>query len=235
MRPVEELLKVAFKEPLSVEEDSALVSHFQALADAEPVVGKKAGSLKQSAFFACRAFDKGARDPEILAEYVKLLTEAQRVAPSDSFRRKLAEMKSAQKGKNSYEASLKKLVRSGEAGSKKLLATDEQLNGIEAELGVKLPASYRFFLTKYAHREIGTFEPVVAAELAAFVREAWDGGLEAHSLPFLEDNADHYCFDLRSKVEEPPIIFRPHDGTSKETWPNFAAWVEDCWLGELDE
>ena len=42
--------------------------------------------------------------------------------------------------------------------------------------------------------------------------------------------AAHFCVDLRSKAEEPPVVFRPHDGTSDETWTNFAAWVEECWL-----
>ena len=65
-------------------------------------------------------------------------------------------------------------------------------------------------------------------------QEAWSSGLEPY-LFFLEDNADHFCFDIRSKAEEPAVVFRPHDGTSEESWPNFAAWVEECWLAEEEE
>ena len=38
-----------------------------------------------------------------------------------------------------------------------------------------------------------------------------------------------------SGVNEPAVIFCSHNGASNESWPNFAAWVEECWLGELDE
>ena len=235
MRTPEELERIAFKEALTSDEDDRLVDHFIQRSNDERAPQKKAAGLKQAAFFASRAFDKGARDPDRLAKYVKLLTEVQRAAPSDSFRRKLAEMKSAAAGKSSHEAVLKKLARKGEAGRRDALATDDQLNGVEAALGVALPQSYRQYLKQYAHRQIGTYEPYTAAELEEAAREAWAGGLEPHLLPFLEDNADHFCFDLRAKVAEPSVVFRPHDGTSTETWPSFAAWVEECWLGELEE
>src|SRR5215470_13622033 len=235
MRTLEELERVAFKERLTAEEDDLLADHLAGRAAYERVSQKKTGDLKQAAFFAARAFDKGAKDPERVGKYVKLLTEVQKVAPSDSFRRKLAEMKSVFAGKDSFGATLKKLARHGEAFDKKVLATDDQLDGIENSLSLKLPKSYREYLKKYAHRQIGTFEPYVAADLEEEARGAWSRELEPHLLPFLEDNADHYCFDMRSKVDEPPVVFRPHDGTSTETWPNFAAWVEECWLGELEE
>jgi hypothetical protein len=235
MRTPDELERVAFKEKLTPDEDDLLVDLFLQRAADEKMPQKRTAPLKQAAFFASRAFDKGARDPEHVEKYVKLLTDVQKAAPSDSFRRKLAEMKSVLAGKDSFTSVLKKLARFGEAGDKKVLATDEQLDAIEHSLGLKLPRSYREYLKKYAHRQIGTYEPFVASELEAEARGAWSRELEAHLLPFLEDNADHFCFDMRSRVDEPAIVFRPHDGTSTETWPNFAAWVEECWLGELEE
>jgi hypothetical protein len=235
MRPIEELEKAAFRENLSVDEDDRLVDHFMQRSSAEPSPQKRVGPLKQAAYFASRAFDKGMRQPDTLAKYVRILSDAQKVAPSDSFRRKLAEVKSEAVGKDSRGIVLKKLARKGTAGKKSLLASEEELDEIETDLAVTLPPAYRIYLRQYAHRQIGAFEPFIAGDLVDAVRDAWEGGLEPHLLPFLEDNADHYCFDLRSKVEEPPVVFRPHDGTSNETWPNFEAWVEECWLGELDE
>lgn len=234
MRTAEELERVAFREKLTAEEDDLLVDHF--CQRAETSIGRKqrASALKEAAFFAARAFDKGLRAPDRLAAYALLLKEAQALDPSDSFRRKLAEVKSAASGKADHQASLKKLARAGEAFDRRVLATDEDLDEVESDLGVKLPRSYREYLKKYAHRQIGTFEPYVASDLAETVREAWDGGLEEYFVPFLEDNSDLYCFDMRSSLPEPPVVFRPHDGTSDETWPNFAAWIEECWLGELE-
>jgi hypothetical protein len=235
MRSIEELQRVAFREQLTGEEDDLLADHFQQRSEAEASPTNRLAPLKQAAFFASRAFDKGVREPEKLSKYLRILTDAQKAAPSDSFRRKLAEVKSTAAGKDSRGAILKKLGRQGTGGNKSVLATDAQLVAIQADLGVKLPPAYRMYLCQYAHRQIGTFEPYLASELVSAVREAWNYGLEPHLLPFLEDNADHYCFDLRSKVEEPPVVFRPHDGTSTETWPNFEAWVEECWLGELED
>lgn len=235
MRDVEELERVAFREKLTADEDSLLAGRFMGRTNSERDSRRRIGPLKQAAFFASRAFDKGARDPESLSRFVPILAEVQKVAPTDSFRRKLAEMRSAQKGKNAFEAVLKKLSRVGEAGSKKVLATDGQLDGIESALGVKLPKSYRAYLKQYAHRSVGTYEPFIAAEIVDAVRMARQVDVPDHLLPFLYDNGDYFCFDLRSTVEEPAVVFWDHNGRSDETWPNFAAWVEECWLGELDD
>jgi len=235
VRTPEELERLAFREVLTAEEDDRLVDHLVQRAGGQPAPQQKTADLKQAAFFAGRAFDKGARDPQRLAKYVQLLGDVQRAAPSDSFRRKLAEMKSALAGKGAHEAVLKKLARRGRAGRREALATDEELDGIERSLGVKLPQSYRQYLKQYVHRQIGTYEPFTAQDLVRAVGEARSAGLEPHLLPFLEDNADYFCFDLRAQVDEPPVVFRPHDGTSNETWANFAAWVEECWLAELDD
>lgn len=234
MRTAEELERVAFREKLTAEEDDLLFDHFRQRAETADDRKQRTSALKQAAFFASRAFEKGLRTPDRLAAYVDILKSAQALDPSDNFRRKLAEMKSAASGKAGHQASLKKLARAGEAFDRGVLANDGELDEIESDLGAKLPPSYREYLKKYAHRQIGTFEPYVAGELVAKVREAWDSGLESFLLPFLEDNADHYCFDMRSSLPEPPVVFRPHDGTSDETWPNFAAWIEECWVAELE-
>jgi hypothetical protein len=234
MRTPEELERLAFREALTPEEDDLLVDTLLQRSTDERVPQKRTSDLKQAAFFAARAFDKGARDQQQLTKYVRLLTDVQRAAPSDSFRRKLAEMKSVLAGRGWHEAILKKLARRGHALRRDVLATDEQLDRIEVSLGVTLPQSYRHYLKQYAHRQIGTYEPLTALQLEDAVREAWASGLERYLLPFLEDNADYFCFDLRARVEEPPVVFRPHDGTSSENWAGFAAWVEECWLGEID-
>ena len=119
---------------------------------AETAVRKRTPHLKQAAFFAARAFDKGAREPETLAKYSRLLTEVQRIAPSSSFRRKLMEIKSVLAGEESHGAALKKLARRGRAYGRDVLATDAELDGIQTSLGVTLPPSYRTYLKQYAHR-----------------------------------------------------------------------------------
>jgi hypothetical protein len=58
---------------------------------------------------------------------------------------------------------------------------------------------------------------------------------EIIALHFLEDNTDLFCFDLTTNGPEFGVVFRPHNGKSTESWPNFAAWVEECWLGELED
>ena len=235
MRTDTELERVAFREKLTAAEDVLLVDLFERRAAEERDERKKASHLKQAAFFAVRAFDNGAHDPEQLARFVKLLTEVQNRDPSDSFRRKLAAIRSLAAGKDAHESILKKLSRVGDAGDKSVLATNAELDEIEVDLGVPLPKSYREYLGRYAHRLVGTYEPYPAGELVSAAQEAWAGGLEEYYLPFLEDNADYFCFDTRGSIPEPAVIYRPHDGTSDETWPNFAAWVEECWLGELDD
>lgn len=234
MRTEEELERIAFREKLTAEEDDRLVACFVQRAEQEPDRRKKAEHLKQAAFFGCRSFDKGHRDRGSLAGYVKLLAEVQRLDPSDSFRRKLAAMKSALGGKGGAAGSLRKLAHAGTAGSREVLADDALLDDIEEQLEITLPPSYRTYLKKYAHRQIGTYEPFTAADLVSEAEDAWGSELEPELLPFLEDNGDYFCFDMSTEEEEPPVVFRPHDGTSDEIWANFGAWVEECWLGELN-
>src|SRR5689334_11527625 len=103
-RTPEELERIAFKEELTLDEYDPLVEFHVQRAATEGTSRNKAPSLKQAAFFSTRAFEKGARDPERVGKYVKLLTDAQRIDPSDRFRRKLAEMKSVLAGKDSHTA-----------------------------------------------------------------------------------------------------------------------------------
>jgi hypothetical protein len=233
MRSPEELERVAFRQTLTPEEDDELVKHFLHRASTESPQKAKGPLLKQAAFFASRAFDKGVRDPGRVGDYISVLASVQKVAPSESFRQKLVEMKAALRGRSGYEAALRKLGRKGTALGLEVLATEAQLDHIETSLNVKLPPSYRHYLLQYAHRQIGTYEPFTAVELEGAVREAWGQGLEQHLLPFLEDNGDYFCFDQSAKRDEPAVVFWPHDGSSNESWPNFVAWVEECWLAEL--
>src|SRR5579872_800325 len=87
MRPVEELERIAFREPLTTEEDARLAELFAGRAAAGGAARQHAGAMKQAAFFGARAFDKGERDPAALSRFAELLAEAQRLAPSESFRR----------------------------------------------------------------------------------------------------------------------------------------------------
>ena len=97
----------------------------------------------------------------------------------------------------------------------------------EAVLTVTLPATYKHFLMAYAHHTIGTYEPFQAVELADQVRAAWAYGVPQHLLPFVECNGDYFCFDMRVRLPEPPVVLCAHDGQCDEIWPTFAAWVKE--------
>ncbi len=235
MRPVAELVKIAYSQNLSAEEEDSLYRHYKDAADCAPEVKHRVAARKHAAFFAARAFDKGKAEPEHLSEYAAMLQLVQQESPTASFRRKLNEMKLAKNKKGADESVLKRLGKLGDAGNKKVLASSYDLDELEARVNIKLPQSYRIYLSKYAHRQIGTFEPFKVSEIYSQITVKRAEGLNANLIPFLEDNADLYCFDVSTKAPDFAVVFVPHDGTSDESWPNFSTWVEECWVGELGD
>ena len=164
MRTPEELERLAFRERLSADEDHCLFEHCRSRAQAAQHPRGQIAALKQAAFFAMRAFDKGSQAPARLQEYIGVLVQVQQRAPTPSFRRKCAEMRSVAAGRSH--------------------AADQ-------------------------------------------VRAAWAYGVPQHLLPFVECNGDYFCFDMRVRLPEPPVVLCAHDGQSDEIWPTFAAWVEE--------
>src|SRR5262249_12468594 len=111
--------------------------------------------------------------------------------------------------------------------ARKPLVDEATLARLEAALAVRLPATYKHFLTMYAHHAIGTYELFQVGELIDQKHQAWAYGVPRHLLPFVESNGDYFCFDMRVRLPEPPVVLYAHDGQSDEIWPTFAAWVEE--------
>jgi hypothetical protein len=121
------------------------------------------------------------------------------------------------------------------------LPSGEEVAEAEAALGVSFPPSYTTYLLQYADVEVGHYELYSPAEedsyldLVKEVEETWASGeLERHLLPFVEDNGDYFCFDLKSAGPEYEVVYWSHNGTTNERWKNFLHWVEACWIGETE-
>lgn len=114
------------------------------------------------------------------------------------------------------------------------LPTVSEVQSVEEELGHRFHQDFRRYLLEVSDVVIGTIEPVTITNPEAhtsLVTVTEDGrsysNLPASYAPICESNSDLYCVTPDGKV-----VFWPHDGTSDESWPNLAAWIEDVWIGE---
>jgi hypothetical protein len=110
-------------------------------------------------------------------------------------------------------------------------ASESDLERVERALAIRLPESYRRFQLGAGHVTYGTLEPATVCaeaghtELVRVARDAWASGVPASLLPICEDNGDYYCLAPDGRV-----VFWSHNGTTDESWPDLAAWVERVWL-----
>ncbi|MBY6213261.1 SMI1/KNR4 family protein [Microbulbifer agarilyticus] len=113
------------------------------------------------------------------------------------------------------------------------LPSEDEVNFMEIELGIKFSEEYREFLLLASNVFVGTLEPAnivfpsCGSYLPKVVEFARHLGVPSHLFPFCEDNSDFYCFNGLGEVE-----FWSHNGTTDEKWPTFNQWVQDVWLGE---
>ncbi len=122
------------------------------------------------------------------------------------------------------------------------LPTEQEVDQLEAKLGVKLAPSYREYLLHYSDVNVGTFEPYWVYRDGSYL-DLIQGILEArqdpnfprHYMPFLCDNGDYYCFDLKSPGPEYQVVYWSHNGPTQESWRDFPTWVEECWIAETLE
>lgn len=117
------------------------------------------------------------------------------------------------------------------------LPLEVEVSAMEEELRVKFHPDFRAYLLKASDVTVGTLEPVTITDpqahthLPTIAGEAWEElDLPRNLLPICEDNGDYYCIDNKGK-----IVFWSGDGTSGESWPNLAAWIEQVWIGENTE
>jgi cell wall assembly regulator SMI1 len=114
------------------------------------------------------------------------------------------------------------------------LPTASEVESVEEELGLSFHPDFRRYLLEVSDVVFGTIEPVTITNSAAhtyLATVAKDGrdysNLPVDYAPICESNSDLYCVTPDGKV-----VFWPHDGTSDESWPSVAAWIEDVWIGE---
>lgn len=113
------------------------------------------------------------------------------------------------------------------------LPTPEQVEAVEAELGVRFPPDYVRYLLTASDVVFGFIEPATVADpnfrthIPKVVASARAYGVPSGLLPICEDNADFYCLTSSDSVE-----FWSHNGSTNESWPNLATWIEQVWIGE---
>lgn len=119
------------------------------------------------------------------------------------------------------------------------LPTEADVVTAEEQLAVKFPPSYvkyqlHFSHVLYGHYELyQLFDDGSHLDLVTEVGEARKHhNLGAHLLPFVMDNGDYFCFDLRAPAPEYEVVYWSHNGITDERWKNFLDWVENCWIKE---
>lgn len=119
------------------------------------------------------------------------------------------------------------------------LPTEADVNAAEEKLGVKLPPTYVKYQLEYSDVLFGHYELFQLFEDGSYldlinrVKEARAHDIsEEHLLPFVQDNGNYFCFDLKSPAPEYEVVYWSHNGTADERWKNFLDWVENCWIKE---
>ena len=113
------------------------------------------------------------------------------------------------------------------------LPAPEQVEAVEAELGIRFSSDYVRYLLTASDVVFGFIEPATVANpsfrthIPKVVASARAYGVPSHLLPICEDNADFYCLTPLGNVE-----FWSHNGSTNESWPDLATWIEQVWIGE---
>jgi len=112
------------------------------------------------------------------------------------------------------------------------LPSDDEISRAEAELGVTFHTHFRTYLREASDVVCGSREPVTLTlpsshtDLRLVARHAWDAGVPANWVPLCEDNGDFFCVRPDGHV-----ACWSHNGTTDETWPSLADWIEMEWIG----
>jgi hypothetical protein len=112
------------------------------------------------------------------------------------------------------------------------LPTEEEVNKVEAELGIHFHPDYRKYLLSASDVVYGTLEPCTITpdgghtDLLEVARTAWtELDVPKKLLPICEDNGDYYCMNKSGR-----IVFWSGDGQSDEEWPDLATWIKEVWM-----
>lgn len=124
------------------------------------------------------------------------------------------------------------------------LPTTQEIDGVEAVLGVCLPPSYRAYLMTISNVLVGSYWPLsihhemTGGRLLDQTRDLRAIGLPTFLLPFeTSQDDDAFCFDLRSVGPEFAVVRWVHDDGSFATyrWSNFLCWAQDEWLPSVKD
>jgi hypothetical protein len=118
------------------------------------------------------------------------------------------------------------------------LPTEAEVATAEKELGVGFSFDLRRYLLQASDVVFGALEPVTVADpenhthLPEVARAAWEEmDLPRDLLPFCEDNGDYYCLNKKGEA----AFWSHNDRAVTGKWKNLATWIEEVWIGEIDE
>jgi cell wall assembly regulator SMI1 len=122
-------------------------------------------------------------------------------------------------------------------------ATDSAIGEAESELGVSFPLRLRTYLTTFGHLEIGHHElyglgPDIPHYLSIVKetvseRKEFRPYIPVHLLPIENDGGgNHYCLDISSTHDDPPIVFWSHDDDEEQV-PDIVSSSFTSWLLEV--
>lgn len=117
---------------------------------------------------------------------------------------------------------------------------DTEIDEAQAALEIDFPLQLKSYLKAFGHLEIGHNEiyglgsdipdylSLVKETLAE--RKTFRPYIPAHLLPIQNDGSgNHYCLDLSSNQEDPPIVFWSHEGDEsqipEEVSATFTSWL----------
>jgi hypothetical protein len=113
------------------------------------------------------------------------------------------------------------------------LPTPQEIQETEHRLGLSFHPDFVYYLQHGSDCVFGTMEPVTITRpnshtyLETVANDAWNyAEVPKDLLPICADNGDYFCMDSSGR-----IVFWAHDGASKESWPDLAAWITEVWIG----
>lgn len=120
--------------------------------------------------------------------------------------------------------------------------TAEDVRAAQEALGVTFPPSYAACLLELSTLSVGRYELLLPKSewpylnLLPVVRELRTIGLPTTFVPFVIDNGDAFCFDIRSPGPEYAVVlWAHHDESVIERFPDFLSWVEERWLPTAEQ
>lgn len=116
------------------------------------------------------------------------------------------------------------------------LPTEAEISKAEQQLAMEFPPDYIYFLSHAGDVTYGTIEPALVTpgagnlDLVKMAKAAWKMGVPRDLLPFCESNGDYFCLQSDGHV-----VYWAHDGSTDETWPDLAHWIQQVWLEEEED